>query len=431
MAVVLNITAVPQTFTAGTYDAAVTQINSARWRTTITPAHGSAEHSGSLFKSLLGQEHGGLWFNDANLELYTTPDDDLVFSLPLSWSVNQPITLVIDASLAVQTITVSGATTGNGTTDLAFAGPYINGALDLEVGKQGGNGDFAFVGDISPIDDDNDSGETSDLVTPAAISIAGGSISTKRSFAVDVTSATTALIGSTIQTKRTYAVAVIPASNTLVGEPITESVRSIDEVTPATLTSTGSVIQTRRTTKVVVTPTALTLIGGDVQAQVSNNQQDVISPAALATVGGMIGVKRSTAVAVSSTTLAIVGGPLLAKIAYKDTVSPASLVLVGSDVQDHITTALQDSVTPASLLLVGGLVQIRIVRAVPILPALLVLRSSEILAHVVKNSTSGVPPIPPGRAPTQLVGHVEIPSIESRTSEQGHLSGRVRSKQDV
>lgn len=40
-------------------------------------------------------------------------------------------------------------------------------------------------------------------------------------------------------------------------------------------------------------------------------------------------------------------------------------------------------------------------------------------------------PVPPGRASIQLAGHVVIPSIESRDTEDTHLFGVVRSKKDV
>lgn len=153
MAVLLTVTSVPMLVSGGTYNAAATAFNTGVWRLIITPSQASTAYTGGNFHSIMAQVHGGLWLDDKNLELYTTPDDALCFSIPLTWTANQPITIKIDARSGTRSVTISGAATGNGTYSYSTAGPYFDPTQDLELGRQGGGTNFEFLGNISNIDD--------------------------------------------------------------------------------------------------------------------------------------------------------------------------------------------------------------------------------------------------------------------------------------
>ncbi len=749
MAVVLNITTVPQTFTAGTFDVAATTINQHKWKITVAPNVAAIVFTDGHFRAVLGQPNGGLWFQGTSLELYTTPDDNLAFSLPLTWIADQPITITVDASLGVLQVSISGATTGNGTFSLAESGPYINSTIDLEIGKQGSNSNSDFPGTISSIEDF----VTGESVSPAAISIAGGTVQAKRQLIASITTAVIALAGGgvgenlpgkadsvspaaialtgrTVTARRTYADAVVPsaialvggavgesrgglislgptavdfqrfgfadrdsnitmntpvsgavvllcaggkssdisvvwtdsknvaapavvgvvveypdypgygtiiamtpapmvggtghaftqpvtpfdenttfgltaivtgshprvsevhnnvanasgttqqtspsitvdgeallvaywwgaapvtppftggvgvsytavpnngftvaqsylvnneagevqgamaylyvpagsgssthnvtwthspaqgaqlrvlaiqpalfdaltpaslaivgqaigerrttkisitpAALTLAGGTITESPQAIDQVLPATLTLISGTLQIRQTAKVLISQAAVLLTGSDVHEHITGNLQDTVSPAqlvilsgaiadrrtsadasspaVLALAGGLVNVRRSSADLSTSSALVLVGGSVFARPARKDTTASAVLVIVGSDVQDHVVTGSQDVVSPAALTLIGGPIQVRRARAVLVSPAVIVMLGTEVTAMRADGAPASDFLVPPGRTPAQLVGHVDVPSIESRASEQGHLTGTVRSRRDV
>lgn len=153
MSILLTVTSIPVTITGGTYSAFATALNTGVWRFTFTPSQASTAYTGGNFHSLIAQEHGGLWLDDTHLELYTTPNDTLCFSQALTWSAGQAITVKIDTRSGTRSITISGATTGNGTFSYSTAGPYFDGSLDVEIGRQGGGTNFQFLGTISSFDD--------------------------------------------------------------------------------------------------------------------------------------------------------------------------------------------------------------------------------------------------------------------------------------
>src|SRR5512139_2830259 len=107
MAVLLTIPANPTSFTGGTYTAAATALNTAIWRFTFAPTNASSTFVGGNFHALLGQLHGGIWLNDAKLELYTNPGDALVFSQSLTWSAGQSITVTVDTRSGTRGVTIS------------------------------------------------------------------------------------------------------------------------------------------------------------------------------------------------------------------------------------------------------------------------------------------------------------------------------------
>lgn len=152
MTTLLRVTATPQTFPANTFASTALAINTGIWRFTFTPTLASTAFTGGNFHGLFAQNNGGIWLDDANLELYTTPGDALVFSQPLTWLAGQAITVIVDARAATRGVTITGATLGNGTFAFSQVGPYIDLSQTLESG-QFGTAQFTFLGTISSIDD--------------------------------------------------------------------------------------------------------------------------------------------------------------------------------------------------------------------------------------------------------------------------------------
>ena len=247
MAILLNITTVPQDFAAGTYGSAASAINTGKWRVTITPTAASTTYTGGNFHSILGQPHGGLWLNDTNLQLYTTPDDNVAVSFPLTWLAGQSFTLNVDARPGHLTATVTGAATGNNTLPIT-AGPYLDPALLLEVGRQNGGTNFQFVGNVSPIDD----GVISDTITPATIALTGGSVGEKLGFKDVVSPAAIAIVGSVVSEGR--------GGNS-------------DGVSPASIAIVGGSISVKRAYADVLSSALVSIVGGSV----AENQGGLLS----------------------------------------------------------------------------------------------------------------------------------------------------------
>lgn len=253
MTVLLNITTVPQDFAAGTFNTAATAINGGKWRITFTPTAASSTYTGGNFHSLLGQPHGGLWLNDASLELYTTPDDNIAVSFALTWSAGQPITLSVDARAGHMTATVSGATTGNGTVSLS-AGPYIDAATLLEVGRQNGGTNFEFVGSISPIDD----GISSDAITAAAVAVAGGTVADKIGFKDTAGTASMAIAGANVSEGRGgNSDGVTAATIAVAGQAISVKRATADFISSAHADIAGANVLEGQGGRISLGPTAL------------------------------------------------------------------------------------------------------------------------------------------------------------------------------
>jgi len=357
--VLLNITTVPQDFAAGTFNTAASAINAGKWRITLTPAGASTTYTGGNFHAILGQEDGGLWFNDRNLELYTTPGNDLAFSIALTWSANQPITLVVDAQSGHMTATISGATTGNGTVSLAFPGPYLDPTLLLETGHQSGGTNFQYVGGISPVDDGT-AGGASDSVTPAAISIASNSIGDKR----------------------TIKDAITPAAISIASNSIGDKLAIKDTVTPASVVLAGSsAIGDKLAIKDTVTPASVVLAGGNIVEGRSGNS-DVVSPATVVISGQAIPEKRTYADAVFSASINLTGRNVIesqggtislgstsidfqrfgfanrrSSVSVNTPASGAVVLLSAGGKSSDVSTPWTDSVNTATPVVIGNLVE--------------------------------------------------------------------------
>ncbi len=404
MAIVLNITSVPQTFAAGTFDAAAVTLNTGIWRVTITPAEPSTAYVGGTFRAVLGLLHGGLWFNDNKLELYTTPNDDLAFSIPVTFSADQPIFAVVDTRAGSRRIKISDATTGNGDFPFTIAGPYIDPAEDLGIGKMGSGNLFQYLGGISPIDD----GVTVDSIDPASLVLAGESI------------------GELIAITE----GVIPSTIILSGSNVTEGLGAIsDDVIPASITLAGDVVLDQITYRDTATAATLVISGQAVNEGIG--AADDGTPASLTVIGQTIQDRKTTIDTPLTAQVTLIGATISEHVGHATNVAPAHVELTGGNITDHIDTGSSTSVSPAAVLLIGGVTTDQHVRIDTMQPAVIQVRGGQIGSLIEQAPPTSVFEVPPGRAPDRLFGTVQTPSIESREAEQGHLFGVVRSAKDV
>lgn len=153
MTVVLPVPSIPRSFAPGTYNGYATAFNLGITRFTFTPTAASTTYTGGNFHILASGAHGGIWLVDTHLQKFSIAGPDaLVFDQALTWTAGLSITVVDDAR--AKTVTISGATTGNGTFSYTVAGPYHDVTDTLYLGSYGGGGaTFDFVGTLSNVDD--------------------------------------------------------------------------------------------------------------------------------------------------------------------------------------------------------------------------------------------------------------------------------------
>lgn len=147
----LSITTNPQSFSPGTFNSLVTAVNGATVHFTITPTAASTTYTGGDFHTLLIQDHGGFVLVDNRLQKYTTPADVMVYDQVITWSAGQTISITDDA--VAKTVTISGATTGNGTFSYSQVGPYLSTTDILYTNTYAPGPPLTFVGTISNVDD--------------------------------------------------------------------------------------------------------------------------------------------------------------------------------------------------------------------------------------------------------------------------------------
>lgn len=194
MATILTVTTNPESFLPGAWPASA--FNSGVWRVTFTPSSASGP-AYSAFGGLFGQATGGIWIANSALELYTSPGDALVFSRAMTWSAGQALTFTIN--VPALTLTIAGATTGNGTFSFSGApsGPYFNASDGLRAGGAYGVSGFALAGTISNVDDTNTGttySRSAAITGTGAIVVASGVRTMRRSSALTGTPSIT--IGS-------------------------------------------------------------------------------------------------------------------------------------------------------------------------------------------------------------------------------------------
>lgn len=126
-------------------------LNSSTWSVTVTQ---SGPNTGPGFRAIAvsNDDSGGvgLWLVEgSSFGLYPLAGGGTEF--PFTASISQPVTATINPS--AQTITIAGATTGNGTFDISSAapGPWFIAGRDLYIGCYGDISSFVLDGTISDI----------------------------------------------------------------------------------------------------------------------------------------------------------------------------------------------------------------------------------------------------------------------------------------
>lgn len=180
---------IPRTIASGSWSA--TQLNTGRWRVTITPTNASthASFAGS-FIAILANGLGAFWLVDRKIALYN--QSGTVVEVALTWTAGASITFIVDLRTSTGSITISGATTGNGTTTFTNTGTYFVAAETLGIGAYNGGG-FNFTGTIGQVDDADDSTSVTPdpapstgagaagALTPGAVTLTGAAASSSAS----------------------------------------------------------------------------------------------------------------------------------------------------------------------------------------------------------------------------------------------------------
>lgn len=244
----LTVTGNPSTYTAGNWPD--TAMNSAVWRFTFTFSAASTGASYSGFCALfcgpvVGGTTGGLFIVDnARLELYDV-DDNLVFTRTITWGAGTTITVTI--SNVADTVTIAGATTGNGTFGFTDSAPYFNVGTTLSAGAVTGETGFACPGTFGNIDDAS---------TGTTLTASGGSF---------------ALTGTAAPLRRALRMSAASGTFALTGADAALSVVSGLAAQGGTFNLTGSdaTLRHRRAIRMTADAGAFTLAGQDATLRVS------------------------------------------------------------------------------------------------------------------------------------------------------------------
>lgn len=157
MAVILT-TAEPETKTSGNWPYSALNSAGGSWHldVTITAASTSSPHTTSEFLAILASnDQGGFWLTERKFQLYDQSSGSLIVtSGACTWSANQTISLTVNlvAGTNASSLVISGATTGNGTTNFTYDSHAIFSNVTLGIGVYGGGG-FNFPGSLSDVDD--------------------------------------------------------------------------------------------------------------------------------------------------------------------------------------------------------------------------------------------------------------------------------------
>lgn len=163
----------PQTFTAGNWPR--TTFDDGVWRFVWTPstANTNAAWGSGFYAMFVANDNGGLWIVSDALELYD--QNGLVISIALTWSAGAAITIKVD--MVANAITISGATTGNGTHSFSAPGTSTYTNVTLGVGVYGGGGFNLPTSTLGDVDDAVDGGTGAAAGTSTATAV-GGAIAT-------------------------------------------------------------------------------------------------------------------------------------------------------------------------------------------------------------------------------------------------------------
>jgi hypothetical protein len=280
MAVIL--TASPATKTAGTFGAALTVLNTGIWHFQFTPTAASSSYVGGNFHGLIVQDHGGIWLVDATLTFFNFADGT-AFTRALTWSALQTIDCTVDTRSGTRSVTIAGATTGNGTQTFTDPGPYFDGGIDLHLGNYAAP--FQFVGTLSDVDDTAAPSTSRSVALTIAI---GAATSATRNLVR--TAAMTVAVGATT--------AAVPVRVRTAAMSIAVGASTAATVVPAggtsrTVAMTISVDASTAATRNVVRSSAMTVAVGASTAATVNRQRSASMPIAVgastaATVAGAV-----------------------------------------------------------------------------------------------------------------------------------------------
>lgn len=243
--VIVDFTAFPQAVTVnGTQ---LTALNDGKWRATFTFTQASSNAAwggGGYFALTACNDNGGLWIYDNGgtrmLALFENASGSpLIIEQALTWGAGASVTVVVDN--VADTLTISGATTGNGT--FSFTGSTTAdafGTSPLGGGAYGGGG-YTWAGSMTDIDDGNDAVTRSASASNTVDAVLAGTRAIAR--AVAASAAVAATLAATAQINRSASAsntveAVLSATST--GGGTTRSASASNTV-EATLAATRAV----------------------------------------------------------------------------------------------------------------------------------------------------------------------------------------------
>lgn len=182
MAVLIPSGAVPRTITpASAWNSVAATLNGAKWRFTFTPTLASSNSSFNDWKALVvANDVGGLYLEGGvrEVSLFNNAGGGTkVVGRAITWNAGQAVTVTIDlvAGANASSLTISGAATGNGTTNFTTSGVYFTSSQTLGIGRFPGDTFYDFSGTIGDIDDTQPAG-ASGAANVGGISAVGAAI---------------------------------------------------------------------------------------------------------------------------------------------------------------------------------------------------------------------------------------------------------------
>jgi hypothetical protein len=159
MAVILTVgSPLPKTFASGTYP--ITTLNTGKYHFKWTPAAANTNAAwDSQFHALIvsggatqGTDNGGIYIVNDAIQIYNqTGGGTLLISRAITWGAGAVIDITVD--MAAGSITIAGATTGNGTFTFTPSGTVFSGGV-LGIGQYGSSSSFPLPSStVSNIDD--------------------------------------------------------------------------------------------------------------------------------------------------------------------------------------------------------------------------------------------------------------------------------------
>lgn len=161
---------------------------------TITPVQASTAYVGGNYWALFADASatGGIWLVDTTLRVFTSGGDVQGLSQAMTWSAGQTLRFRFWNNAGTRSVTISQATTGNGTFALSQVGPFFSAAQNLGVGSVPGLGAYRFNGAISDVTDGQTTVSRSGSITATSTVSATGRQTHARGGSITATSTVTA-----------------------------------------------------------------------------------------------------------------------------------------------------------------------------------------------------------------------------------------------